>query len=90
MYKKVTGLMTIEEYAELLAYIYEKHDFVFSKGNSKHIKYVDCTFDTRTYGIFSVTLRGMFNGATKNFSITNENRNRNLKEWIYNWLEDKE
>lgn len=74
--------MTLEEYQELVKYIYLNFGWRKSMGKnfSKRIKYIRCTFDTRTGEIFHVSL------DHKDFTIVNENRHRNLKEWIYEYL----
>lgn len=73
--------MTFREYAELVKFIFENHGWRdFCKKNSKKIKYVDCSFDTRIGKIGYVKLDDSI------FAIRNENRHRNLKEWIYAWL----
>jgi len=74
--------MTPKEYNELLKYIYINHNPF--KINKFPIKYVDCSYDNRTGRIFCVTIRTYFD--ENRFSITNENKHRDLKEWIYNWL----
>ena len=75
--------MTPRDYNELLKYIYKNYNPFKS---DQRIKYVDCSFDNRTGRIFSITIR-TYSEEVK-FSITNENRHRNLKEWIYNWLDE--
>lgn len=77
------NLMSIGEFLELLKYIQENHSFVTLRG--KRIKYISPTYDTRTGRIFHVHLR--LGGEGLHFSITNENKHRNLKDWIYEWLE---
>ena len=72
--------MTIEEFSELTKFISENHGFRSRKPGGRMIKYVRCSFDTRTNDIFSVILDDMI------FSTTNENRKRDLKKWIYAWL----
>lgn len=70
--------MTFSEFVELVSYINENHSFKDLKG--KHIKYITPTYDTRTNVIHCIKLNDTI------FSITNENKHRNLKEWIYNYL----
>ncbi|XZI53252.1 hypothetical protein ACSXD3_17855 (plasmid) [Clostridium perfringens] len=48
------------------------------------IKYVRCTFDMRTHEIFSVSL------DNRAFVKVNENRHRDLKKWIYEYLDQEE
>lgn len=69
---------------DLMGFIHKYHRF--AKGG-KHIKYVTPTFDMRTGDIHSIELRGM---ASKTFSITNENADKDLEDWVYRWLMDKE
>lgn len=76
--------MTFLEFRELLNYIHDNHRF--SRGG-KGIKYVEPTIDTRTGDVFCVSFRGW---NDKTFSKTNENSDRDLKEWIYKWLEEAE
>ncbi|QUH22066.1 hypothetical protein [Alkaliphilus sp. B6464] len=70
--------MTLKEYLELVKYINENHSFRQLKG--KMIKYISHTLDFRTGHIHRVTLNH------KEFATINENRHRNLKEWIYRYL----
>jgi hypothetical protein len=79
-------LMTLKEFEELVNYINENHGFwVLTKESSKQIKYIEPFYDTRSQKIHFVrfTLQG---GISKEFKILNENRDKNLKEWIYSWL----
>lgn len=76
--------MTVKEYVELLQYIDAKHSFGRMQG--KEIKYIEHVFDFRTNKIFCVKLRPILSDEVI-FSITNENKDRNLKEWIYEWLD---
>ena len=72
--------MKMVDFRKLLTYISANHSF--SKGGKK-IKYVEPVIDMRTGDIFCVKFRG-FNDKT--FSITNENSDRDLEKWIYDWL----
>jgi len=73
--------MTFKEYAELLKFIVDNHGWRnLLKEDSKGIKYVRNSFDTRTNLIFSIQL------DNEDFTIVNQNRHRNLKEWIYGYL----
>ena len=73
--------MTFKEYVELLKYIVDDHGWRnLLKEGSKHIKYIRHSFDTRTNLIFSIQL------DDKDFTIVNQNRHRNLKDWIYEYL----
>ncbi|MDM0987453.1 hypothetical protein QTI95_14040 [Clostridium perfringens] len=74
--------LSLQDYAELLVYIDENHSFRKVKG--KMIKYVRCTFDMRTHEIFAVSL------DDKEFVKVNENRHRDLKKWIYEYLDQEE
>lgn len=71
------------DFRKLLTYISNNHSFL--KGGKK-IKYVEPVIDMRTGDIFCVEFRG-FNDKT--FSITNENSDKDLEKWIYDWLDDK-
>lgn len=75
--------MTPKEYAELLEYIYNNHGwsakFYKNKLNSKMVKYIDSSFDTRTGDIWKVSLRIA--------SHEKEFKGESLKEKIINWLE---
>lgn len=75
--------LTHKEYGELLKYIHENHRL----GKGKSIKYVDPVFDFRTMDYFSITFRGSFGDGTKEFTIVNDNKEKDLKEWIMEWLE---
>lgn len=68
--------MTFLEFRELLTYIAKYHRF--GKGG-KSIKYVTPHIDMRSGDIHAIEFRG-FNDRV--FSITNENRDRDLKQWI--------
>lgn len=86
MYERNTGKgMTVQEYTELLQYIEKNHSWKINKG--KHVKYIDATYDFRVNEYFAIELRGFFNGSSKEFVIVNENKDKNLKEWIYDWLQ---
>ena len=72
-------------FRKLLTHISEHHRF--SRGGWK-IKYVTPHIDMRYGDIHCVQFRGMF--GEKDFSITNENKERDLEKWIYDWLEERE
>lgn len=76
--------ITTEEFLELTKYVQENHNL--KKGLK--IKYIIPVYDTRTDGIFSITFKGMNSEA--NFSVTNENYERDLKEWVYAWLNEEQ
>lgn len=82
MYK--TNAMTLKEYIELIKYIEINHSF--SKLKGKHIKYIEHSFDFRTNTVFCVKLRPVC-GYEVIFSTTHNDRN--LKECIYEWLEEE-
>ena len=75
---KIDGLM--DEFNSLLKYINKNHSFKQLEG--KMIKYVSPTIDLRTGSIGCIKL------DDKIFSQTNENRHRNLKEWIMQYLKE--
>lgn len=70
--------MLIEEFTELAKYIAKNHGLY--GGSRKRIKYVRCSFDTRTSEVFSVSLDGV------DFATVNENGKRDLKKWVYCYL----
>ncbi|AMN31309.1 hypothetical protein BFS06_11455 [Clostridium perfringens] len=72
--------LSLKDYNELLVYIKKNHDAV--KGMGKRIKYVNPIIDMRTLEIYSIKI------GNKNFSVVNENKHKNLKEWIYNYLDN--
>lgn len=75
---KIGKNMTLKDYAEILDYIDKNHSFRNISG--KMIKYITMTLDFRTFEIHSIKL------DDKVFSKTNENRHRDLKEMIYEYL----
>lgn len=80
--------LTLKEYADLIEYINKNHKFGSTKKGSKHIKYVETTFDTRTSTIYRVVLRGF--GKEEEFTTVNggmDNYN-SLKEGIMEYLEN--
>lgn len=76
--------LNIEGFRAILNYIEKHHSF--RKAMGKRIKYVSPTCDMRTGEIFHVNLR--LSGKGKNFSLTNENKNKDLFEWITDWLDN--
>lgn len=48
--------ITIEEFSELAKFIAKNHGFRSRNRNGRMIKYVRCSFDTRTNNIYSVIL----------------------------------
>lgn len=77
--------MTIKQYIELLAYIDKNHSFRNLMG--KHIKYIEHIWDFRTNKIFCVKLRPIYEDEII-FTTVNENKNRDLKQWIYDYLDN--
>jgi transcription elongation factor Elf1 len=73
--------LSIAEYTDLVVDIYENHGWRHL-GKSKNIKYVRGMFDTRTGRYFGVIL------DSHEFIINNENRHRNLKRWITEFLNE--
>lgn len=82
--EELKGYMTLEEFNELIAYIQTNHSFPKMEG--KKVKYITPIFDTRTGRIFSINLR--LAGEGIDFSVTNENKHRNLNEWVRDWLDN--
>lgn len=76
--------MTVEDFRELCAYIEAHHSF--KKGQGKMVKYISPTYDVRIGEIFHVNIR--LSGMGRDFSITNENINKDLKSWIIDWLDN--
>lgn len=76
--------MSLEDFTELVDHINKNHSFSEVKG--KRIKYITPIYDTRIGKIFCVNLR--LTGEGKYFSLTNENKDKDLKQWIYDWLEN--
>lgn len=75
--------MSLQDFVELTKYVQENHSSI----DGKRIKYITPHYDTRAEDIFSVQFRG-FLYPEKTFSLVNENKDRDLKEWIYSWLND--
>ncbi|MDT2677945.1 hypothetical protein [Enterococcus gallinarum] len=67
--------MSLNQFKELLVHINKFHKF----GKGKSIKYVTPHIDMRFGDIYAIEFRG-FND--KIFSITNENRDKDLYKWI--------
>lgn len=70
--------MSLTNYIELIDFINRHHSF--KRMNGKKIKYIRNNYDTRTGKIYYIKL------DEKEFYIVNENSHRNLKDWIYKWL----
>ena len=78
--------MNLNDFRDLLNYIEKNHSF--RRGKGKMIKYVSPTCDMRSGDIFHINLRQAGNGV--DFSLTNENKDRNLKRWVMDWLDNGE
>lgn len=74
--------MTYSELTQLLQMIDDRHSF--RKGKGHMIKYVTPIIDMRTLSIHAVEFHSVFD--TKVFSITNENKDKDLMKWISEWL----
>lgn len=83
-------LMSFEDLRKLLNVIEKQHRFGTSikTPNFKGIKYVDPIIDMRTHDIFCITLRGLY--GEKTFSLTNENKDKDLFKWIMEYLDESE
>ncbi len=75
--------MSLEEFIEVLAEIMAKHSW-FNGIQGHAIKYVRPHFDTRTGDFYGVTFEGI--RGIKDLFVVNENRHRNLTEWIREFL----
>lgn len=82
--REVGKSMSIDDFRDVLNYIEKHHSF--RKGEGKRIKYVSPTCDMRMGDIFHVNLR--LTGEGKDFAIVNENREKDLKAWIIDWLDN--
>lgn len=76
--------MNIDDFRKLCNYIEKNHSF--RKAQGKMIKYISPTFDMRIGKIFHVNLRRSGDGI--DFSLTNENKDKDLKNWIVDWLDN--
>lgn len=76
----------MKEYVKLIKYINENHKFGSLKEDSKHIKYIDTSFDIRTSTIYRVVLRGF--EVEKEFTTVNGGMDdySSLKEGIIDYL----
>lgn len=77
-------MVTMAEFRSLLEYIDKNHSW--RKNMGKKVKYVDSTIDMRNGKIFIITLRSL--GYDKEFWIINENKDKNLVDWIKEWLDE--
>lgn len=75
-----SNYMSLNDYNELLIHISKYHSMYVG---GKRIKYVKSSFDTRTNCIYSIQL------DSEDFTVVNENRKRNLKKWIYAYLNNE-
>jgi len=82
MRKSKRKSMSMSEFHELVGHVQNKHEFAMRGGKS--IKYVRCSYDTRLRDVWSVSL------DDKHFSLTNENKDKDLKSWVYDYLEGKD
>lgn len=73
--------MTFNDLRDFLNYVEKNHKF----GKGKSIKYVTPHIDMRYGNIHAIEFRG-FNDRV--FSITNENKDRDLYVWIMEWLNE--
>lgn len=73
--------MSMAQYIELTNFILENHGFGRA---GHHIKYIRPHFDTRTCMFYAITLQGML--GHKDFAIVNENRHRDLDQWVREFL----
>lgn len=75
-------MMTLKDFQGLLQYIDRNHSFKRG-GKGKRIKYVEPTIDMRIGKIFALRFRGFHDHE---IAVVNENRDKNLKEMTYDWL----
>lgn len=76
--------MTIQEYLTLVEYIQKTHPFAgmgTSFDTRKHIKYIDCIYDTRSQTVWSVSLRGL--DANLQFRSNSFSHNAPPKDFKY-------
>ena len=81
--------LSLKDYVELMQYINEHHSMRKWKG--KRIKYITATIDFRTGGYHHIKFSGCFSdgNGTKEFYKINQNRHKDMKKWIYEWLESE-
>lgn len=77
--------MTLKEFVELVKYINDNHSMRNMEG--KCIKYITPTFDFRTNEIYGIKIWGGVH-EKKEFYVVNENKDKDLKQWIYKWLSE--
>lgn len=73
--------MTTSDLRQLLIFIEKYHKF----GRGKSIKYVTPHIDMRYGDIHAIEFRGFHDRV---FSITNENKDKDLYLWIMEWLNE--
>lgn len=72
--------MSMPQFQDVLRVIMTDHAW----GKGHWIKYVRPHFDTRTQDFYGVSLDGAF--GHKDFFVVNENRDRDLTEWVMDFL----
>ena len=77
--------MKLSDLEQLLYYINRRHKW---PSTNKKVKYVRPSFDMRTADIFHINMNSKMNEI--DFSITNENSNKNLLRMIICYLEDED
>jgi hypothetical protein len=75
--------MDMVDFVDLVEEIMKNHSW-FTGIKGKGIKYIHPHFDTRTGKFHAITFSTM--EGDKTFAVVNENRHRNLREWITEWL----
>jgi len=76
--------MDMVDFVDLVSEIMEKHSW-FNGIKGHAIKYIRPHFDTRTGNFYGVTFNGI--RGRKDFFVVNENRHRNLTQWIREFLD---
>lgn len=79
--------MTIKEYRDLLKYVAENNSWrdiynVTYLRRRNAVKYVDCSFDTRTFNIWSVSFRGCNASDDIAFGCDNDSDLEKIYEWL--------
>lgn len=77
----MANYLGMTDFLTLLDFILKEHRFGI---NGHHVKYVRPHFDTRLCVFYGLSLQGMF--GQKDFFIVNENRERNLDQWVREFL----
>jgi hypothetical protein len=78
--------MTPQKYNELVEFILKNHSW-HNGIKGRGIKYIRPHFDTRTGEYYGVKFDGL-NPAE--FFVVNENRHRDLFDWVMGWLNEGE